>query len=389
MFATSIEENWSTGRTFHMRSHPLHLPNTAPLRDRILTLCRKLLAKRDPHLASQLIQVLDKGCDLARLGYGGSPSKDFIDAWDIERMKSLAVLEEMSRDFIEPLIHFQIRRTLMRDLRYGKDSPAFRDACRKVLASIPDSLDLRIARTAFGNYYDEFERDTDNGDWQTAAKARWETFIREVADTTHSAHPDAAAWLAHFAALDARWRAFASFNPNFRHLLVALAERRPTEGIAAAEELLAEPAHRLAHTFDAVVLAGTKADAPTRLRLIRVAASATEPLQAAAVACCSWWRRSDALPEEAWQILESLAPVATSVVADRIADFVWLNDKQATLRDWHIVTSLPFAPGETGLAGRIAARAADLVTDSNLKPDADSVARFLRRFEALSEPEGH
>ena len=88
------------------------------------------------------------------------------------------------------------------------------------------------------------------------------------------------------------------------------------------------------------------------------------PLQAAAVACCSWWRHESALPEEAWKILESLAPTATPLVADRIANFVWWNDKQATLRDWHLVTALPFAPSQNGLAGQIAARASDTASNS-------------------------
>ena len=157
MFATSIEENWTTGRTFHMRSLPLHISNTAPFRERILALCRKLLAQRNPHLAIQTIPVLEKGCGIARFHFGGEVPKDFADAWDVERMKCLKVLEEMSLGFGEPLIQFRIRCTLMRDLRYGRENPAFRDACRDVLTSIPDTLDLRIARTAFGNCYEEFE----------------------------------------------------------------------------------------------------------------------------------------------------------------------------------------------------------------------------------------
>ena len=185
-----------------MRSHLLNLPNTARLRERVLAMCRTVLATRDAHLASQLIPILDKGCDIARLSYSGSPPQEFINAWDIERLKSLAVLDDMVRDFADPLIHFQIRRTVMRDLRYGRETPVFREACRRVVTAIPESLDLRIVRTAFGNYYDEFERDTDDRDWQTVAKARWETFIREVADATHAAHPDAVAWLSLFASLD-------------------------------------------------------------------------------------------------------------------------------------------------------------------------------------------
>ena len=390
IFATSVEENWSTGRTIHTRSHPLHLTNTAPLRERIRATCRKLLARRDPHLTSQLIPVLDEGCDIARLGFGGLPSQEFIDTWDAERMKSLALLEEASRDFDEPLIHFQIRRTLIRHLRYGKDSSEFRVACRKIVLAIPDTLNFRIARTAFGNDYDEFERDVEDIDWRKKAKARWESFLGEVADTTHDTYPTPAALLRHFAELDSRWCGFGGFQPNFRDLLTALVERHPAEGVAAAELLLAQPTHPLAHTFDVLVLFATKNDLVSRLRLIRTAAlSSSETLRAAAVACCTWWRREESLPEEAWQILESLAPMATPLVAHNIGNFVWWNNKQGSLRDWNLVTAVPFTPSEIILAGHIAIQAARLVAECGIKPDAQSVQLFLRRFETLSEPKGH
>jgi hypothetical protein len=390
LFATSVEENWSTGRQLHLRSHPLHLPNTASLRARVLAIYRKLLARGDAQLASQIIPVLNKGCDIARMGFGGSPTEKFIEAWDIERLKSLAVFEEMAGNFTEPLLQFQVRRALQHYLRYGKGCPAFRDACRSVVTRIPDTLDLRIARTAFGNCHDEFERDTHTHDWQVKEKARWETFIREVADATHTAHLDAGAWLAHLTSLDRRWRAFDSFQPNFRHLLVALAERHPAEGIAAAEILVRVPGHPLAHAFDALAMTATKSDSEMRLRLIREAAeSSSEDLQTAAVACCTWWRREGELPEAAWQILEAFAPTAPTHIANGIANFVRWHDKRATLRDWHLVTALPFSPEQSALAGHIAARAADLISDAGLRPDAESVARFLSRYESLAEPEDH
>ena len=389
MFATSVEENWSSGRAFHFRSHPLHLENTAPVRERVRAICRKLLATRDPHLASQLIPVLDKGCDIARLNFAASPSDEFIDAWDAERLKTLAVFEEMVTDFTEPLIHFQIRRALMHFLQYGKDTDVARAAFRRVIAAIPDTLDFRIARAVFGNSCDDLVCNIDDANWQDTAKAKWAAFVREVVDAVRRAFPSPDAWLDHFAALDTRWRAFPGFQPNFREILAAIAESKPAEGVAAAELLLADSTHLLAHTFDSLAMAATKEHAATRLRLIRdAAASESEALRAAAVACCAWWRREGALPEETWQILESLAPTAAPLVADRIVNFVWWNDEQGSLRDWHLLAALPFAPHQTDLAGHIAARASELINRNRLEPDAESVSRFLGRYERLVEPEG-
>jgi hypothetical protein len=211
-----------------------------------------------------------------------------------------------------------------------------------------------------------------------------------VADAVQDAFPSADEWLAHFVALNIRWQAFESFHPNFRPLLVALAERRPTEGVVAAEVLVATLSHPLAVVFDAIVMSATKKDAVTRLRLVRAAAVAADTmLQAAAVTCCSFWRCEGSLPEEAWKILETLAPSAPPGVADCILNFVFWNDQQGTLRDWDLITALPFSSNDNALASRIAARASELISRSHLQPDADSIVRFLRRFESLSKPEGH
>jgi hypothetical protein len=139
--------------------------------------------------------------------------------------------------------------------------------------------------------------------------------------------------------------------------------------------------------FDAIATSATKKDAAARLRLIRAAAVAADTtLQAAAVTCCSSWRREGSLPEEAWNIVEFLAPCASPLVADCILNFACWNDQEGTLRDWDLITALPFSSNDIALAGRIAASASELVRRSHLRPDADSVARFLRRFEPLSEP---
>lgn len=389
MLATSVEESWSSGRTAHFRSHPLHLENTALLRERLRSVCRTLLARRDPQLASQLIPFLDKGCDIARMGFGGSPSAEFCAAWDGERLKCLSILEDIIRDFDEPLLHFQVSRGLMHFLHYGKDSEVVRPEIRRVIDSIPSTLDFHIARAVFGNDYDELEHDIDDDKWQDVAKAKWQAFVRETVDEVRAAYPAAADWLAHFVALDERWRAFESFQPNFRSLLVPLCERDAAGGIRVAERFLSESNHALAHTFDAVAMASTTGNPSERLRLIRTASTAkSEELRACAVACCTSWRRESDVPEDVWLLLESAAPRATKLVADRIVNFVWWNDRKATIRDWHLLASLPFTPSQSGLAGHIAARAADLVSRYQLKPDPESVARFLRRFESLENPEG-
>ena len=389
IFATSVEVHWSSGRTFHFSSLLLHLGNSARIRERVRALCRAVIGRKDARLAIQLIPTLEKGCDIARLGLGGNVPEKFRDAWNVERLKCFEILEEMAREYPEPLVHFQIRRAVMHDLRYEKDSRQYRDTCCELVKSLPDPLDFRIARAAFGNDWDEFELDLEDPNRHAVMRAKWETLNRKVADGLHAAFPSGQ-WFEHLAALDARWRSFHSYQPNFRRLIIHLAERHAPEALTVAERLLDNPDHSLADAFDAITMSATKTDGAQRLKLIRAAASSdNETLRAGAVACCAWWRRDEDLPEPAWKILESLAPHATPLVAERIATFVCWNDKKATIRDWRLLVALPFAPDQAALASRIAARAAELIAAGKVQPDADSVAGFIARFESLQSVDGH
>jgi hypothetical protein len=386
VFAATLEENWSTGRTFYMRTHPVHLGRTTHLREHALNLCRRLLAQKDNQLAIQLIPLLDHGCDLARFAHSGAPTERFFDDWDVERMKSLAVLGEILRDYSEPLIHLLVRRLLLRHLRYGKDRPAFQAACRKLLRSVPDSIEFQIARCAFGNHYEEFEGNTRQKDWIDVAKARWEKFIGKAATASRDAVPDIQAWLDYFGALDQRWRAFEGFSPDFRDLFRAVGELHPKVGISVAELLLAEPTHCLVGNFDTIVLASTKSDPDRRLRLVLDGISSEgEPLQRSAIATCCWWRSSGDLPDKAVRAIEALAPDASPGIADSIVSFTWFNQSHGSLRDWSLLASLPFSPADTHLASRIAQGAADLIVASKLHPNDSSVAQFLSRFEAVKD----
>ena len=388
IFATSIEVNWSSGRTFHFGSIAVSLEKSAALRERARGMWRKLLAREDPYIASQLIPTVEHACDIARMGIGGTVSDAFRSAWDAEREKSLVILQDISRNFEEPLIDFQVRKALMRDLRCGNDSPKYREGCRQVLKSLPDGLDFRIARAALSNAYDEFERETETSNWHEIVKARWHAFIKRVAEETHAAFPNAK-WFDHFIELDKRWRGF-GFQPNFRELLAHVAEANCAEGLLVCDRLLREPNHPLANIYDIAALSATKSDRKGRIDLIRTGLeSDSDELRAATVACCSWWRRDGDLPDAVWEALEALAPAATGRVALEITNFVWRNEDNATARDWHLLTALPFAPNEIDLAGNIAARAADLVSKNKAHPDNESVAAFLTRYEVIESATGY
>jgi hypothetical protein len=72
-----------------------------------------------------------------------------------------------------------------------------------------------------------------------------------------------------------------------------------------------------------------------------------------------------------------------------VTDFIGYNIKSAEPRDWSILGTVPISSDRTDVAGEVAARAGDLIKRRIVQPTADSVDRFLRRFEALRVIEGH
>jgi hypothetical protein len=224
--------------------------------------------------------------------------------------------------------------------------------------------------------------------WQLEAKARWESFIWNVAEKLVQKYRTPSGLLDHVAELKALWQTLGE-TASFHSLFTAIPQVAPSIGVPLAEALFEERYEPLLDAFDAVAVSATANDPTTRLQLSNTAACAdNERLGAAAVSCCTTWRQEGNLPEEAYRIVEDVAVKAKPLVAQQIARFVWWNHKNVSIRDWHLLASLPFGTDDSWLAAQIADRAADLVLQAGIRPDGDSVTRFLRRYSNLENPVG-
>ena len=177
-FSTGVEDNWTTGNTFHWRTVPIHLDNTTKIRNRVLATLRAIAKRGDAALTLAAMNVLEYAMHRAYLGPSTVPTH-FNERWLVERKKALEVLAEIIRESQSPIIHFRARRILLHNMRY--EDAEFRAACREVYETIPNSLSFRIVRAAVGTYYDEFEG-SKREDWQDQAKHRWDKFIRATAE---------------------------------------------------------------------------------------------------------------------------------------------------------------------------------------------------------------
>lgn len=381
-FVTGVEENWSTGRTMHLRSLPIHVQNTTSLRDRVLDLCRSIVARRSTPLTLAVIDVLKHGMARAWM-IRRQPPASLQKEWEPERRKALVVLGDIIRDHPVPIIHFRARQVL-RGLAHHEGATGFAKSCRQLLRKMPDNIESQVLRATLGNYWEEADRSKKPlpEDFHKDAERKWDKFQATTARTV------LAEWPATGALLDqlARWEtelAPLGFQPNFRGLFLALTRIQPAHALALAADLITRPTHPHGELLDALIITPTAAKPEQRMALCeRAITTGTDELVAGAIGCFMWWRREDALPPRGWELITAAAQNASPRVAAALIHFVWMNYAKASRADWELLASLPVAAAPEWLAGNLVGRAADLLKTPPLPP-SELVGRLLAKLDRV------
>lgn len=386
-FTTSIEERWSTGRTFHWRSLPVHIGNTAEFRDRVLEICRSILARKSVPLALAVLEVLEHAIRRAQIpNYKVTP--EFEEAWLGERHKALAVLIDVRTIHDSPIVHYKLRKVLLHALQY--DGTELRADCRSLFEAIPDTLELRVLRTVLGDYWNEFDRPSKDRpkDWQEEAKRRWEQFVRSTVDAMLEAFPDAEWLLARLETFHSELTSL-GFKPDFSMVFRSIADRHPEFALDLAKHLIGSHAHPLGWGLGILVFAPTASTLEQRLALCREAVSTgADELTAGAIECFAWWRREGVLPAEAWQLVGNVAEVASARVAGAVTRFVHLNDDKPVEADWRLLASLPVDAKSLWVTHELLGRAADLL-EKGMIPSAEIADRVLAKLDHIQSLDGH
>lgn len=383
-FATGLEDNWMSGNTFHLRTIPIHLENTAKCRDRVLDALRGIAKRGDAALTLAAMNVVDHAMHRAYLGPVLVPV-EFDERWLIERKKALEVLGEIIRGSESPIIHFRARRILLHNMRY--EDAAFRAACRKIYETIPDSLDFRIVRAAVGTYCDEFEG-SKRDDWQDQAKHRWDQFIRSTAEAIRLNWSDPDTLLSNLAKRHQELIAL-GFQSNFWAVLHSLAEAKPDVGLTLGTHLISQLANPLGRLLDALILPITKTDSELRFKLCERAIGDGDDLKFGAIMCFAAWRQEGNLPSKAWDNISAIAGAASPAVADAILRFVWFNHGAAKPEDWQLLAALPVTAEHSWVAHRIVESAADLLEKAILPAPAvaDEILKKLDVLKSIGDPQ--
>ena len=383
-FATGVEDNWMTGNTFHWRTVPIHLDNTAKYRDRILAALCAITKRGDTALTLAAMNVLEHAMQRADLGPSTVPAK-FIERWLIERKKALEVLADIIRESRSPVIHFRARRILLHNMRY--DDPEFRAACREAYETIPDSLDFRIVRAALGNYWDEFEG-SKRDDWQDQAKHRWDQFVRSTSEAILLKWREPKVLLANLLQRHEEFVAL-GFQPNFWPIFQTIAETNAATALDLASILITQPANPLSRVLDSLVTPIAKNDPELRLKLCEAAITQdSDELKFGAITCFATWRQEGTLPSRAWELIANSAANASPVVADAILRFILFNHRTPEPVDWHLLATLPVTSEQWWIAHRIMESAADLLEKAMLPPP-DTADEILKKLDVLTSIDDH
>ena len=240
-FARFVEFREWQGRTLRWWSQPADLERTNPLRERALAILQWVIENGSWLAALDAVRALERA--LHRIaGVESSHVKQpekFRELWRPERLKALALLSQVLPRHTQPVMRFSIRQLLHRDLAYEEDAVFAAEVC-KVLATIVDDLDLRLANVVNTQGYFEFAEEIGppkGEEAQEKIKEMWKERIDQIALEYLEAFPQSEAAVAKLEGIILE-SIVAGLNPRLGELLPAIARLRPEVAIQLAEVLL-------------------------------------------------------------------------------------------------------------------------------------------------------
>ena len=192
-FFTAILEttHMSDNRTFVFSKIPISVSKTQVVRHRALSFLTDKIIPRGTVAAINAMPVLAEAFSQNNSGYGLPSAMER--EWRPERMLALQSIADVANRYRNSLIHYAIRHHLHRHIIYGKDE-GFREACEKIVSSLPDTLEFRLARFTLSWSHDDLFESYDQKRTEQRRerqKSLWKELGRTVAQELLGANPDA------------------------------------------------------------------------------------------------------------------------------------------------------------------------------------------------------
>jgi len=338
-FKRVVEWTWSEGRTVHFCKQPVSIENTQPIRDKAFSILGWVidngtwLAALDvlSALAGAIQRILlpefQKEEEIPKIG----------EAWRSNRLKALALFEQIIAKHSHFAVRYEIRQTLKRDLAYEKD-PKFAEQAQRVLETLPDDLPLRTAIALVSNGTYEFEEmmGAPNAatDRYNKVLALWNDRVRQTAAEVAATFP-APRQLHEFLRqiLDDLFRA--GYHPMPATLFLGLAEAAPDLALGLANEIISVGVEsQLSHAWPALFEKNAAASEAKQIELFHTAInSSILGVRSAVIRALAWKaRQNQPMCDALTNLLLDVAAVPTEQEAIDLLDLVeWCSDVNMAL----------------------------------------------------------
>lgn len=265
LLAKASASHHAEGHAFIIRPFLVHRDNTRPLRARAMLIIAECARSTDLAVALRAIKSADTALANPMPYFNQPISDEDIEGWVPEQVATLDMVARIARDATHPLIHLAIGKALAWHARNGAREE-IRLKARAIIAAIPDSFELRLAKALIPNHNEWL---LDNIEDVTEAykrgQRRREDAIRAVAIEFLELYSDASTGAD---ALDERldWGVILGERkvPAPESLLIELARQQPKYAVRLCELILVSPDRPIARHL------------PTLLSCVRV----TDPKRA-------------------------------------------------------------------------------------------------------------
>jgi hypothetical protein len=323
LFMKEGHSSRSQGYNILMSPFLVSAQNTKALREEVLHLVVECAKSPVLRVVMRAIESLDKALaqphGLMRMVV---PDEVYVE-WEPEQLAILEMFQNIVAQAIDPVVHLKVVKAIQWEARHSV-SGAVRERATKVIASVPDSFDLRLTRSLAQTYDWDFEPE-DEEDWGEAherhtkdLRAAWEVLAAEFLKHYPTAKAGAAALRERIHAIEdsgVKIRA-----GEFVHLL---AQGDVEYSVLMCEELTAIPDSISATLLPAFLTAVRANDARQAVALAQKAVETNNALLCRAVAYSysySGW--SEAPLDEEIALFKALATHSDELVRERIASVV-------------------------------------------------------------------
>lgn len=379
LFEHEVENTYQSGRTIHFQSIPLSVPRTRPIREETLALLRDQVIPRGEVATLNALAVLAAAIDIARRRWGGAEQDRWHDEWLPERLAALRIIEALITPDQTPRVLLRITR-LLRPHAHRDTTEDFKAECRRILALIPDSASLRLARLLTSEAWSEFYHDTEHeeasvNESSAPVAALWESLADQVAQEFLVSHADADSIILGAETLSRDYQR-AGLSPQFSDLFRAIARLRPEVADTCIDTLLARPESPVDYWWTSWFIVRRKLPDPRLVAWLRTVLRGDNRVRWRAAQNSLRWRGVGEITEELIAEIASWAARLDDLTIDEALERLrWRGEDDRPL-DETILLHLDLSRLATKTLHRLGAcLRMDIATDTSPLPRA-----FLTRF---------